>query len=59
MLVSGEKTLLIDYLPHADGAKGAEIYLHTECTERHRTFRQKDIRTYFCRRNFAILCDFA
>ena len=41
------------------GAKGAEIYLHTECTEWHRIFRQKDIRTYFCRRNFAILCDFA
>ena len=36
MLVSGEKTLLIDNLSHADGAKGAEIYLHTEYTEFHR-----------------------
>ena len=29
MLVSGEKTLLIDNLYHADYAKGAEIYLRT------------------------------
>ena len=30
MLVSGEKTLLIDNLSHVHYAKGADIYLHTE-----------------------------
>ena len=63
MLVSGEKTLLIDNLSHADGAKGAEIYLHREYTEFHRiigstylhgtslTQRRKGARRFICTRN--------
>ena len=43
MLVSGEKTLLIDNLSHADGAKGAEIYLHTELKVAVRTCEGKAI----------------
>ena len=43
MLVSGEKTLLIDNLSHADYAKGAEIYLHTELKVAVRTCEGKAI----------------